>query len=99
MSGASPLYYNTLSGPPAWRDLTAPGDFKLTKYFNGMAIGVGAAVSSGTRLSVAGIRSNGRNFLGRSEYVGVRLRQRHDRISPTNGIVNAPRNTLDTWPA
>ena len=46
MSGASPLWYNTLSGASGLgvTDYRTAGDVKLTKYFDGVAIGVGAAV-------------------------------------------------------
>ena len=48
MSGASPLYFNTLSGASGLgvTDYRTAGDVKVTKYFDGVAIGVGAAVSS-----------------------------------------------------
>jgi hypothetical protein len=99
MSGASPLYYNTLSGASGVgvTDYRTAGDFKLTKYFNGMAIGASAAVSSERDyLSRAGsiewrIFSDDRNRTWAFVFGGA-----NDRINPTNGIVvNAPRNTLD----
>jgi hypothetical protein len=99
MSGASPLWYNTLSGASGLgvTDYRTAGDLKVTKYLDGVAIGVGAAVSSE------------RDFLSRAGSVEVRLfsedRNRtwafafagtNDRINPVNGVVvNAPRNTLD----
>ncbi len=99
MSGASPLYYNTLSGASGDRvtDYRTAGDFKLTKYFNGMAIGIGAAVSSEREyLSRAGsldwsIFSDDRNRTWAFVFGGA-----NDRINPKNGVVvDAPRNTLD----
>ena len=47
MSGASPLYFNTLSGASGEgvRDYRTAGDVKLTKYFDRYSIGVGAAYS------------------------------------------------------
>ena len=47
MSGASPLYFNALSGASGEgvRDYRIAGDAKLTKYFGRHAIGVGAAYS------------------------------------------------------
>jgi hypothetical protein len=99
MSGASPLYYNTVSGASGVgvTDYRTAGDFKLTKYFNGMAIGVGAAASSERDyLSRAAslewrIFSDDRNRTWAFVFGGA-----NDRINPTNGIVvNAPRNTLD----
>ena len=99
MSGASPLWYNTLSGASGLgiTDYRTAGDVKVTKYFDDVAIGVGAAVSSE------------RDFLSRAGSLEVRLfsedRNRtwavsfagtNDRINPVNGVVvNAPRNTLD----
>jgi hypothetical protein len=48
MSGASPLFHNTLSGASKLgvTDYRTAGDVKVTKYLDGVAIGVGAAVSS-----------------------------------------------------
>ncbi len=48
MSGASPLYHNTLSGASGVgvHDYRKAGDVKLTAYLDRWAIGVGAAVSS-----------------------------------------------------
>ena len=49
ISGASPLYHNTLSGASGKGgvvDYRTAGDVKLTRYFDGAAIGVGAAISS-----------------------------------------------------
>lgn len=47
MSGASPLYYNTLSGASGKgvTDYRTAGDVKLTKYFSAFSIGVGGAYS------------------------------------------------------
>lgn len=47
MSGASPLYFNTLSGASGEgvRDYRTAGDFKVTKYHEHFAVGVGAAYS------------------------------------------------------
>ena len=43
MSGASPLYFNTLSGASGLgvTDYRTAGTVKLTKYSNGVAVGVG----------------------------------------------------------
>lgn len=49
ISGASPLYHNTLSGASGKGGVTdyrTAGDVKLTKYLDHAAIGVGAAISS-----------------------------------------------------
>jgi hypothetical protein len=47
MSGASPLYFNALSGASGRgvTDYRTAGDFKVTKYFGRFAIGAGAAYS------------------------------------------------------
>ena len=47
MSGASPLYFNALSGASGEgvRDYRTAGDVKLTKYYDRYAIGVGVAYS------------------------------------------------------
>ena len=99
MSGASPLWHNTLSGASRLRvtDYRTAGDVKVTKYFGGVALALGAAVSSE------------RDYLSRAGSLEVRVwsddRNRtwafgfgstSDRISPVNGLEeNAPRNTLD----
>jgi hypothetical protein len=99
MSGASPLYYNTLSGASGLgvTDYRIAGEVKVTRYFNDMAIGVGAAVSSERDfLSRAGslewrIFSEDRNRTWAFVFGGT-----NDRLNPVNDlVVNAPRNTLD----
>jgi len=99
VSGASPLYFNTLSGASGLGigDYRTAGDVKVTKYFNGMALSVAAAVSSEQDyLSRAGsiewrIFSEDRNRTWAFVFGGA-----NDRINPVNGVVvNAPRNTLE----
>lgn len=49
VSGASPRYYTDVSGAtvsPGMTDERRAGDVKLTRYFDRMSVGVGAAVSS-----------------------------------------------------
>jgi Protein of unknown function (DUF3570) len=48
MSGASPYYYNTLTGASGLgvKDDRNAGDLKVTKYFDRFAIGLGGVVSS-----------------------------------------------------
>ncbi len=48
ISGASPLYHNTLSGASGLgvNDLRKAGDLKLTRYFERAAVGVGFAYST-----------------------------------------------------
>jgi hypothetical protein len=99
ISGASPLYHNTLSGAShlGVTDYRTAGDAKLTKYFDRFAVGVGAAVSSE------------RDYLSRALSLDVRVssddRNRTfafgiggagDRINSTNGIAEGKeRHTLD----
>jgi hypothetical protein len=99
MSGASPLYFNTLSGASGLgvSEYRTAGDAKVTKYFGGFAVGVSGVVSSE------------RDYLSRGGAVDVRLFSEdrnttwalsiagaNDRINPVNGAAsNAPRNSLE----
>jgi hypothetical protein len=99
ISGASPLYHNTLSGASRLgvTDYRTAGSAKLTKYFDPVAVGVGAAVSSE------------RDYLSRALSLDVRVssddRNRtlafgiggaSDRINSTNGVAEGKeRHTLD----
>ncbi len=96
VSGASPKFFNTLSGATIGEYRTA-GNLKVTKYFGSYAISVDGAVSSET------------DFLSRAAGAQVQLfsddRNRtltfgiagtNDRINSNNGIaVNEGRNTVD----
>ena len=99
ISGASPLFHNTLSGASRLgvTDYRTAGDAKLTKYFDQFTVGVGAAVSSE------------RDYLSRAFSLDVRVssddRNRtfafgvgdaSDRINSTNGVAEGKeRHTLD----
>jgi Protein of unknown function (DUF3570) len=99
ISGASPLYHNTLSGASRLgvTDYRTAGDAKLTKYFDRVAVGVGAAISSE------------RDYLSRALSLEVRVssddRNRtlafgvggaSDRINSTNGVAEGKeKHTLD----
>lgn len=99
ISGASPLFYNSLSGASrvGITDYRTAGDAKLTKYFDRIAVGVGAAVSSE------------RDYLSRAASLDLRLfsddRNRTlafgvggagDRIDSTNAVAeNKRRHTVD----
>ena len=100
ISGASPLYHNTLSGASGKGGVTdyrTAGDVKLTKYLDHAAIGVGAAISSE------------RDYLSRALSLDVRLstddRNRtyafgiggaSDNIDSTNGVAEGKhRRTVD----
>ena len=95
ISGASPLYHNTLSGASGKGGVTdyrTAADVKLTKYLDGAAIGVGAALS------------DERDYLSRALSFELRLssgdRNRtyafgvggaDDRINSTNGLAEGKR--------
>jgi len=99
ISGASPLFHNTLSGASGLgvTDYRTAGDVKLTKYFDQIAVGIGAAVSSE------------RDYLSRALSLDVRVssddRNRtfafgvggaSDRINSTNGVAEGKeKHTLD----
>ncbi len=99
MSGASPLFFNALSGASRQGvgDYRIAGEAKATKYFNGWS------------LSVGGVASSEQDYLSRGGGVDLRIfsddRNRtyafgfagtSDRLNPTNGLVsNAPRNTVE----
>ncbi len=99
ISGASPLYHNTLSGASRLgvTDYRTAGNAKLTKYFDPVAVGVGAAVSSE------------RDYLSRALSLDVRVSSEDrnrtlafgiggasDRINSTNGVAEGKeRHTLD----
>ena len=99
MSGASPLYFNTLSGASGVgvTEHRTAGDVKLTRYFDGVAVGIGGAVSSE------------RDYLSRAFSLDVRVwtpdRNRTwafglggaaDAIDSVNGVAeNQRRNTLE----
>ena len=96
MSGASPLYFNVLSGASVG-DYRTAGDLKVTKYFGSYAV------------SVSGVVSSEQDFLSRGGAVALQLfsddRNRTwsfqvggnaDTINPTNGlVVDAKRHTLE----
>jgi hypothetical protein len=56
MSGASPLYFNVLSGASIG-DYRTAGDVKVTKYFGNAAVSVGGFVSSEQDFCRAAARS------------------------------------------
>jgi hypothetical protein len=99
VSGASPLFHNTLSGASRLgvTDYRTAGDLKLTKYFDHVAVGVGGAVSSE------------RDYLSRALSLDARVSSddgnrtlafgvggASDRINSTNGVAEGKeRHTLD----
>ena len=96
MSGASPLYFNVLSGASIG-DYRTAGDLKVTKYFGNYAVSLGGFVSSE------------QDFLSRGGSVNVQIfsedRNRtwllgaagtNDRINATNGVApNSRRNSAE----
>ena len=99
MSGASPLFFNALTGAShqGVGDYRTAGEAKVTKYFNGWSLSVGGVASSEQDyLSRGGgvdvrIFSDDRNTTYAFGFAGT-----SDRLNPTNGVVsNAPRNTVE----
>ena len=96
MSGASPLFFNTLSGASIG-DYRTAGDIKFTKYFRDFAISIGGVVSSE------------QDFLSRAASVNLQFwnddRNRtwtvaiagtHDRLSSIDdATLRENRNTID----
>ncbi|MFO1315546.1 MAG: DUF3570 domain-containing protein [Burkholderiales bacterium] len=96
MSGASPKFFNTLSGATIG-DFRTAGDLKVTKYFPGYAVSFGGYVSSeqdflsrGGSVTVQ-VFSEDRNRTWSLGFSGT-----NDRINSDNGIaVNEKRNSLE----
>jgi len=96
MSGASPLYFNVLSGASVG-DYRTAGDVKVTKYFGDYAVSAGAFVSSeqdflsrGGSLTVQ-LFSEDRNRTWALGVAGT-----NDRINAINGVApDSSRNSLE----
>lgn len=96
MSGASPLFFNALSGASIG-DYRTAGDVKVTKYFGNYAVSAGAFVSSeqdflsrGGSLTVQ-LFSEDRNRTWALGVAGT-----NDRINAINGIApDSSRNSLE----
>jgi hypothetical protein len=95
MSGASPLYYNVLSGASIG-DYRTAGDMKLTKYMGDWAYSVGGFISDEQDFLSRGgsvnlqFYSEDRN---RTWLVGAAFT--NDRINATNGV--APNSRRNSW--
>jgi Protein of unknown function (DUF3570) len=96
MSGASPLYFNVLSGASVG-DYRTAGDLKVTKYFGSYSISVSGVVSSEQDFLSRGgaialqVYSDDRNRTWSFQFGG-----NADVINPTNDLVtNAKRDTLE----
>ncbi len=96
VSGASPLYFNTLSGASIG-DYRTAGDVKVTRYFGDFAVSAGAAVSSEQDfLSRAGSINAQFFSADRNRTWTVGFAGTNDRINSSNGVaVNQTRNSLD----
>ncbi len=96
MSGASPLFFNALSGASVG-DYRTAGDVKVTKYFGDYSVSAGAFVSSeqdflsrGGSLSVQ-LYSEDRNRTWSLGVAGT-----NDRINAINGVApNSSRNSVE----
>jgi hypothetical protein len=99
MSGASPLYFNTLSGASGLgiTDYRTAGDAKVTKYFGDFAVGAAGVVSSERDYLSRGGAADLRIFSAdRNTTWAFSVGGANDRINPVNGAVsNAPRNTVE----
>jgi hypothetical protein len=96
MSGASPLYFNVLSGASIG-DYRTAGDVKVTKYFGSYAISVAGAISSEQDfLSRAGSATVQFFSDDRNRTWTLGLAGTNDRINSSNGVaVFESRNSLD----
>ena len=96
MSGASPLYFNVLSGASIG-DYRTAGDIKVTKYVGNQAVSVGAFVSSEQDFLSRGASLNVQFFSedrNRTWLLGVA--GNNDRINAINGVApNSKRNSLE----
>jgi hypothetical protein len=96
VTGASPLYFNVLSGASIG-DYRTAGDLKVTKYFGEYAVSFGGVVSSeqdflsrGGSVNVQ-IFSEDRNRTWLLGFAGT-----NDRINATNGVApNSRRNSVE----
>jgi len=96
MSGASPVFFNTLSGATV-TDYRTAGDVKVTRYFDRFSIGVGGAYS-GERdyISRAGVLDLRWWTADKNTTLAFAFGGSADLIDPVNQIVvNQKRNTLD----
>lgn len=102
ISGASPLHHNALSGASGKGGVTdyrTAGDLKLTKYFDGAAVGAGVALSSERDYLSRAISIDGRfSTDDRNRTYAFGLGVADDRINSTDGLAeNKGRNTVDVF--
>ncbi len=96
VSGASPTFFNTLSGATIG-DYRTGGNLKVTKYFGSYAISVDGAVSSETDFLSRAAGGQVQFFSDdRNRTLTLGIAGTNDRINSNNGIaVNEGRNTVD----
>ncbi len=96
VSGASPLFFNTLSGASIG-DYRTAGDIKVTRYFGDYALSAGAVVSSEQDFLSRGGSINAQFFSAdRNRTWTFGFAGTNDRINSSNGVaVNQKRNSLD----
>lgn len=96
VTGASPLFFNTLSGASIG-DYRTAGDLKLTKYFGGYAVSVGGFVSDEQDFLSRGGSINVQIFSeDRNRTWTLGVAGNNDRINSTNGLaVDEKRNSLE----
>jgi hypothetical protein len=99
MSGASPLYHNTLSGASGLgvTDYRTAGDAKVTKYFGNWAMGVAGVVSSERDYLSRGGSLDFRIFSDdRNRTYALSIAGANDWIRPSHpDVPPGPRNTLE----
>jgi len=99
MSGASPLYHNTLSGASGLgvTDYRTAGDAKVTKYFGNWAMGVAGVVSSERDYLSRGGAVDFRFFSDdRNRTYALSVAGANDWIRPSHpDVPPGPRNTLE----
>jgi hypothetical protein len=96
VTGASPVYFNTLSGASIG-DYRTAGDFRVTKWFGRWAVGVGAAVSSEQDyLSRAASLDVRYSPLDNNRTYAFGIGGAYDDINSTNGVaVGEHRRSLE----
>lgn len=96
VTGASPLFFNTLSGASIG-DYRTAGDIKVTKYMGDYAVSVGAFVSSEQDFLSRGASLNVQLFSeDRNRTWTLGVAGTNDRINAINGIApNSSRNSIE----
>ena len=99
VSGASPLYHNTLSGASGKgvSDFRKTSDVKFTRYFERGSIGIGALYSTENDYLSRAVHIDGRYATeDQNTTVALGLGGSHDQIDSVNGVARGEkRNTQD----